>query len=137
MNTARSTAEDRNYGRFSGQRLAMWIPSTSQSKGMANDVGASSASFQVGMWMVTLATPLPAMPGTRTEPPISAPHHVFFKVAFVTIGGAPGFFAGDSIWATAFTGGAMADRTRAAKLPLPRPGVPTRTRNAIESAPSQ
>ena len=62
------------YGLFSAQRFAMWIPSVPSSKGTANEAGANFSSIEAGTWIVTLAISLPASPGTRTEPVMSAPH---------------------------------------------------------------
>src|SRR5262249_4806609 len=102
---------------------AAWILSAGASNGITNVRGATFSPCPSGTWMVTLARPLPASSGTRTEPSMCAPHQRSLSVVWVTMGGAPGFLDGNSTWAMGLTSG----RTEGAKVPLPRPGVPTRT----------
>jgi len=108
--------------------FAIWIFSEPASRGTSKDEGGRTGPFQSGIWMVTFAAPLPASPGTRTEPPISAPHHRSLRVIFLSMGRPSRVFGGYKIWATGSTCG----RTMPAKEPGFKPGVPTRTCRASD-----
>src|SRR5262249_56213979 len=101
--------------------------------GTSTVVGASAWPFHFGYERVTLAFPLPALPGTRTEP-LRLPHQSgAFNGTWTTIGLPRAFRWGNAICATAE--GAFESKITTANVSRPSPGLPTTPPRPERSSP--